>query len=144
LPRIVLSPELKSQFCFLVSFDKNKFLEKHKSSSKWFRTLSNSNQILGYETNRKFWKDNFLGGFYTTFDCDTQIVLYFVLEKKSIGSSINELSLKSRITKTSFGIFSHIIFNKELEIENYLLDFQNCIFIKRNIGEWYKKPTNLN
>jgi hypothetical protein len=144
LPRIVLSSELNNQFYFLVSFDKNKFLKKYKSSSKWFRTLSNSNQILGYETNRKFWKDNFLGGFYMTFDCDTQIVLYFVLEKKSISSSINELSLKSRIIKTSFGIYNHVIFNNELEIENYLLDFQNCISIKRNIGDWYKKSTNLN
>lgn len=133
-----------SQFYFLISFDKVKFFNRYKSSSNWFRTLSNSNQVVGYEANRKFWKDNFIGGIYTTIECDKNIILYFVLEKKNLSFSINELSFKSRIIKISFGIFSHLIFNNKLEIENFLLDFQNCLHIKRNIGEWYKNPTNKN
>jgi hypothetical protein len=140
----MISSELMGQFCFLISFEKEKFFKRYKSSSNWFRTLSNSNQVVGYESNRKYWKDNFLGGIYTTIECDRNIILYFVLEKKNFGSSINELNLKSRITKISFGFFNDLIFNNELEIENYLLDFQNCFFTKRNIGEWYKKPTNQN
>ena len=133
-----------SQFIFLISFDKVKFFNRYKSTSIWFRTLSNSNQVVGYESNRKFWKDNFRGGIYTTIECDKNIVLYFVLEKKNFDFPINELSLKSRIIKISCGIFSHLIFNNELEIENYLLDFQNCFLTKRNIGEWYRNPTNQN
>lgn len=139
-----MSAKLKGQFCFLISFERKKFFNKYKSSSNWFRTLSNSNQVVGYESNRKFWKDNFVGGNYTIIECDENIVLYFVLEKNYIGIPINELSLKSRITKISFGIFNHLIFNNEIEIENYLSDFHNCFFTKRNIGLWYKKSTNQN
>jgi hypothetical protein len=96
------------------------------------------------------------------FNCaHVQLDVVFATNKGVVADSINHFFLEATknlllfdettqdTTSTYEGLLKKFIkmyhqTKKELEIENYLLDFQNCIFIKRNIGEWYKKPTNLN
>lgn len=133
-----------SNYSFLLSFDKESFELKHKSSSKWYRILSNSNQTTGYMSNRQFWSETFIGGKYNTIECGNEIILHFVLELKDLGKIPNELGMRLRIGKTSKGIKYNLILNNLSEIEEKLFEYQKCISTIRNIGKWYNISTNQN
>jgi hypothetical protein len=133
----ISSKEKDSHYTFLIGFDKNSFEMKFKSSSKWYRTFSNSNQITGYKSNRHYWNENFIGGKYNTLICENEIILHFLLEMKKPQILPNELGLKLRIGKSSKGLKFELILNKPHEIKEKLLTCDGCNSTIRNIGDWY-------
>jgi hypothetical protein len=132
------------EYCFLLIFEKESFISKHKSSSKWYRVLSNSNQTTGYKSNRLFWSETFVGGKYNTIECENEIILHFTLELNESVKPPNELGMRLRIGKTSKGVKYNLILNNTSEIEESLFKYQNCNSTLRNIGKWYNNTTNQN
>lgn len=139
----LLGNDLGYSYCFLLYFEKESFISKHKSSSKWYRVLSNSNQTTGYKSNRLFWSENFVGGKYNTIVCENQIILHFTLELKESAKPPNELGMRLRIGKTSKGLKYTLILNNTSEIEKLLSNYKNCNSTIRHIGKWYN-TTNQN
>jgi len=124
-------------YSFLIVFEKKSFELKYNSSSKWYRTFSNSNQITGNKSNRKFWNNSFIGGQYNTIICENEILLHFILELKNPIMKPNDLDMKFRIGKSSKGIKYKLFLYKDVEIEKKLLECQNCSTSIRNVGKWY-------
>jgi len=137
LPRNVDSKKEEYNYIFLIVFDRNSFETGYKSSSKWYRIFSNSNQMTGYKSNRDFWNETFIGGEYDTFICEKEIILYFKLELKKPHQIPNELGMKLRVGKTSKDIKYEVFLNKSYEIMGKIKSCESCNSSIRKIGKWY-------
>lgn len=129
---------LEKHYSFLLILERGRFEMKYKTSSHWYRILSNSNQVTSYKTNRKYWNDTFVGGQYRTIICDNEIILQFNLELRNVNKHISELDLRFRIGKATKGVGYKLILNDSLEIEKIISECENCQSLNRKIGKWYK------
>jgi hypothetical protein len=87
-----------------VNMDINKFIQKYKSSSHYFRTLAHSNSSIGRRTNKDFFKRYIDGGAYrsdltSSGICFTIIVKY----KDDTRTPTIDSSLKLRLLKLVYG-----------------------------------------
>ncbi len=117
------------------------FFNQKKSISDIHRTLSNSNQMLGYKSNRQFWQENFSGGLYT-FNINNEMIeiTYLLNLKNEINDNIIN-NLRARIKKI---IWSGITISKgstEKTLKQYISN--NEISGLRFIGEGHKLKNQI-
>lgn len=117
------------------------FFNQQKSISEIHRTISNSKQIMGGQSNREFWQNNFNGGLYTfKIGKETTDIVYFLLPKSTITES-TIINLKSRIKKV---IWSEISISTRPSKLNLKDEFEKVdVSGIRFIGEGYKNKNKL-
>lgn len=75
------------------------FFNQKKSISDIHRTITNSKQVLGNQSNREFWKSHFNAGLYTfRIDKDFILIEYYLNAESEITESLIR-NLKTRIKK---------------------------------------------
>ena len=87
-----------------VNMDINNFIEKFKSPSHYFRTLSHSNSSIGRRKNRDFFKRYVDGGAYRTDLTPSGLSFTIVLKyKDDVRTPTIDSSLKLRLLKLVSG-----------------------------------------
>ena len=75
------------------------FFNQKKSISEIHRTITNSKQVVGNQSNREFWKSHFNAGLYTyRIDKEYILVEYYLNNQTDITESLVR-NLKTRIKK---------------------------------------------
>ena len=116
---------------FSVKYDYDKFVSEVQTPSKFFKKLSNSKtSILGFGTNREWWKNLKPNGVYRYFISDGEIIIKFYMETIT---PINERELKLRLYK--------VLRPKEMEF--HLNDNDNYIKLLPEIIEEVKEGIQL-
>ena len=143
-------PKTDAPYEILIEVSKDVFDRRFKSTSEFYRVLSNSNQSIGIAspvknyTNRKWWKYHFMGGYYTTYICSDKFYINFVLDLNPNSHIPSELQVKMRILKsfkgykpiTYVGIENNQIFNLKNQ-------FENCYGESQLIGNRYNSNDDL-
>ncbi len=143
-------PKTDAPYEILIEVSKDVFDRRFKSTSEFYRVLSNSNQSIGIAspvknyTNRKWWKYHFKGGYYTTYNCSDKFYINFVLDLNPNSHIPSELQVKMRILKsfkgykpiTYVGIENNQIFNLKFQ-------FENCYGESQLIGSRYNSNHDL-
>jgi hypothetical protein len=117
------------------------FFNQQKSISEIHRTISNSKQIMGGQSNRVFWQNHFKGGLYT-FEIGketTDIVYYLQLKSNLTDNMIT--NLKSRIKKVVWSEISVTTESSNLELKDEFekIDVSGIRFI----GDGYKNKNKV-
>jgi hypothetical protein len=117
------------------------FFNQKKSISEIHRTITNSKQVIGNQSNREFWKTHFNGGLYT-YRIDKEFILieYFLNTYSDITESLIR-NLKTRIKKA---IWCEIRVEITDSIKNSINNLYNHDGIgMRFIGEGHKIQQHL-
>ena len=136
-------------FEIFIQMDLSKFETRFNSVSKFYRTLSNSNQTVGvrspvsHNTNRKWWSYHFSGGKYTTYKCRDSISIHFELDCNPTAYTPSDIQIKMRIIK-AFKFKPTILtgYNEPSMIHHISL-LEDCIVETQEIGRRYGNKQNL-
>jgi hypothetical protein len=125
-----------------------KFETRFKSVSKFYRTLSNSNQTVGvrspvsHNTNRKWWSYHFSGGKYTTYKCDETICIHFLLDRNSASYTPSDIQIKMRIIKALKFKPTIITGYNEPSIAYQISLLDDCLTESQEIGKRFGKQNS--
>jgi hypothetical protein len=135
-------------FEVFIQMDLSKFETKFNSVSKFYRTLSNSNQTVGvrspvsHNTNRKWWSYHFSGGKYTTYKCNDIISIHFELDCNPTAYTPSEIQIKMRIIK-ALKFKPTILTGCEPSMIHHLSLLEDCMVETQEIGSRYGNKQNL-
>jgi hypothetical protein len=136
-------------FEVLIQMDISKFETKFNSVSKFYRTLSNSNQTVGvrspvsHNTNRKWWSYHFSGGKYTTYKCNDIISIHFKLDCNPNAYTPSEIQIKMRIIKALKFKPTILTGCNKPSIIHHLSLLEDCFIETQEIGSRYGNKQNL-
>jgi hypothetical protein len=135
-------------FEVFIQMELSKFEAKFNSVSKFYRTLSNSNQTVGvrspvsHNTNRKWWSYHFSGGKYTTYKCNDTISIHFELDCNPTSYTPSEIQIKMRIIK-ALKFKPTILMGYEHSMIHHLSLLEDCMVETQEIGRRYGNKQNL-
>jgi hypothetical protein len=132
-------------FEVFIQIDISKFETKFNSVSKFYRTLSNSNQTVGvrspvsHNTNRKWWSYHFSGGKYTTYKCNDIISIHFELDCNPNAYTPSDIQIKMRIIKALKLKPTIITGYNEPSIAYQISLLDDCLTESQEIGKRFGK-----
>jgi hypothetical protein len=136
-------------FEVFIQMDLSKFETRFNSVSKFYRTLSNSNQTVGvrspvsHNTNRKWWSYHFSGGKYTTYKCNDIISIHFELDCNPNAYTPSEIQIKMRIIKALKFKPTILTGCNKPSIIHHLSLLEDCFIETQEIGSRYGNKQNL-
>jgi len=136
-------------FEVFIQMDLSKFETRFNSVSKFYRTLSNSNQTVGvrspvsHNTNRKWWSYHFSGGKYTTYKCNDTIGIHFELDCNPTAYTPSEIQIKMRIIKALKFKPTILMGYNEASMIHHLSLLEDCLVETQEIGSRYGNKQNL-
>jgi hypothetical protein len=114
------NPDSKNIITIKLTYPLESFRRKVISTSNFYKVLSNGkNTLMGIGTNRDWWNRHKCNGVYFTEIKKDRITLVFLISSER---RINELEIKSRITKILKPATMEISYNDPLVFKEYFTD----------------------